>query len=622
MHIAALLALVPLVAALPSAEQPGLSPGLASSDVHRRFPTTRQEDVYDYIIVGAGVAGTTLANRLTANGLFRVLLLEAGQLDDQEDLITIPGNGANAATSKYNWNVTSTPSPATGNRSIALPIGRGVGGSSLINQMVFVRGSSGDFDRWKEFGNSGWGWSEIFKNLKKSEIFTRPNADVAQEFGATWEASSRGTQGAVHASYSPFWWPSIKNVVAAARELGIPILKDGYGGNNAGGFFTTHSVKPVENTRSSGRTAHYDVAAKRPNLKLIQYAHGSKIQVERGQAVGVEYIDTRTSTTKVVKAWKEVIVSAGAVFSPQILQLSGIGDAKELAAQGIKSVVDLPAVGRNLQDHPLVVAVHAITVTAPLSSANLSDTTFASEALALYKSNRTGPYANANAEFIMFLPTSTFSSQPAALRQAAQSQTVGQFLPADYPDSVRQSFAKQHRLLTAGLSSDAQTPLEIFWNEGTVVSGVQHPYSRGSVKLVSNNPLTPPAVDPGYLTNPLDLAIMVDGFKLARRIANTTAIAPLSPIEVFPGPTVATDADIEQYIRQNLATFAHYAGTCSVGPQNAGGVVDSDFRVYGVKNLRVVDASVIPLLPASHTSSTVYALAEKAATAILSGGSW
>ncbi|KAG7145234.1 Dehydrogenase xptC like protein [Verticillium longisporum] len=823
MHIAALLALVPLVAALPSAEQPGLSPGLASSDVHRRFPATRQEDVYDYIIVGAGVAGTTLANRLTANGLFPVLLLEAGQLDDQEDLITIPGNGANAANSKYNWNITSTPSPATGNRAIALPIGRGVGGSSLINQMVFVRGSSGDFDRWKEFGNSGWGWTEIFKNFKK-------------------------------------------NIVAAARELGIPILKDGYGGNNAGGFFTTHSVKPVENTRSSGRTAHYDVAAKRPNLKLIQYAHGSKIQVERGQAVGVEYIDTQTSTTKVVKAWREVIVSAGAVFSPQILQLSGIGDAKDLAAQGIKSVVDLPAVGRNLQDHPLVVAVNAITaplssanlsdttfasealalyksnrtgpyananaefimflpistfssqpaalrqaaqsqtvgqflpadypdsvrqsftkqhrlltaglssdaqtpleifwnegtvvsgvqhpysrgsvklvsnnpltppavdpgyltnpldlaimvdgfklarrianttaiaplapfevfpgptvergqavgveyidtqtsttkvakawrevivsagavfspqilqlsgigdakdlaaqgiksvvdlpavgrnlqdhplvvavhaITAPLSSANLSDTTFASEALALYKSNRTGPYANSNAEFIMFLPTSTFSSQPAALRQAAQSQTVGQFLPADYPASVRQSFAKQHRLLTAGLSSDAQTPLEIFWNEGTVVSGVQYPYSRGSVKLVSNNPLTPPAVDPGYLTNPLDLAIMVDGFKLARRIANTTAIAPLSPIEVFPGPTVATDADIEQYIRQNLASFAHYAGTCSVGPQNAGGVVDSNFRVYGVKNLRVVDASVIPLLPASHTSSTVYALAEK-----------
>ncbi|KAM0269399.1 hypothetical protein ACHAQH_009772 [Verticillium albo-atrum] len=481
--------------------------------------------------------------------------------------------------------------------------------------MVFVRGSASDFDRWEEFTETGWGWADMFKNF--SEIFTRPNEDIVEEFGATWDDSLRGTEGNVHASYSPFFWPSINNVVAAARELGIRILKDGSGGDVSGGFYTTHSQKPVENVRSTGRTAHYDAAAKRANLRLIQNAHATKVQVERGSAVGVEFVESSSSTTRTIKARKEVIISAGAIFSPQLLQLSGIGDATDLTALGIKSVVDLPAVGRNLQDHPLVVTVNLLT--SPLNSGNLSDATFAAEMMALYKNNRTGPYANPSGEFIMFLPTSKFSTRPAELYQSAQAQDVAQFLPADTPKSVLDGYTKQHALLTAGLATDAQTPVEMFWNEGTVVFGVQHPFSRGSVKLVSKDPLTFPAVDPGYLNNPLDLAIMVDAFKLARTLVGTDAISSLSPVEVVPGAAVATDADIESYIRQNLATFAHYAGTCSVGPRNAGGVVDDNFRVHGVRNLRVVDASVIPLLPAAHTSSTVYALAEKAATAILSG---
>ncbi|KAG7125177.1 hypothetical protein HYQ45_013358 [Verticillium longisporum] len=499
---------------MPSAPSPGLSPQLAPSDVQRRYPkSTVREEVYDYIIVGAGVAGSTLANRLTASREFRVLLLEAGQLDGQEDIITIPGLAGTAAGSKYNWNLTSSPAADTGNRSIALPSGRGVGGGRLINQMVFVRGSVGDFDRWKHFTESRWGWADMFKNFVKSEIFSRPNEDIVENFNVTWDNSLRGTKGNVFAGYSPFWWPSVNNIVSAARELGIRVLKDGSGGDVSGGFFTTHSQTP-RNARSSARIAHYDVAAKRANFRLIQNAHVTKVQIERGRAVGV-----------------------------QILQLSGIRDAEELKAHGVQSVVDLPAVGRNLQDHPLLVSVNLIN--SPLNGGNLSDPTFAAEMMAEYISNRTGPYANPGGEFLMFLPTLNF------------------------------------------------------------------------IKLVSNDSFDFPAVDPGYLSNPLDLAVIVDAFKFARAIVSTEAISQLSPVEIVPGPGVSSDADIESYVRQNLATFAHYAGTCSVGPRSAGGVVDDKFRVHGVKNLRVVDASVIPLLPAAHTSSTVYALAEKAATSIL-----
>ncbi|KAL9941235.1 hypothetical protein ACHAQF_008697, partial [Verticillium nonalfalfae] len=534
--------------------------------------------------------------------------------DAQEDIITIPGLAGTAAGSKYNWNLTSSPAAGTGNRSIALPSGRGVGGGSLINQMVFVRGSVGDFDRWRHFTGSRWGWADMFKNFVKSEIFGRPNEDIVENFNVTWDNSLRGTKGNVFAGYSPFWWPSVNNIVSAARELGIRVLRDGSGGDVSGGFFTTHSQTP-RNARSSARIAHYDVAAKRANLRLIQNAHVTKVQIERGRAIGVQFVESSSSTRRTIKARKEVIVSAGAIFSPQILQLSGIGDAKELKTHGVQSVVDLPAVGRNLQDHPLLVLVNLIN--SPLNGGNLSDPAFAAEMMAEYKSNRTGPYANPGGEFLMFLPTSNFSTRAPELYKSAQAQDATQFLPADTPKSVVRGYRKQHALLTEGIAADTQTPMEMFWSEGTMVFGAQHPFSRGSVKLVSNDPFDSPAVDPGYLSNPLDLAVMVDAFKFARVIVATEAISQLSPVEIVPGPGVSSDADIESYVRQNLATFAHYAGTCSVGPRSAGGVVDDTFRVYGVKNLRVVDASVIPLLPAAHTSSTVYALAEKAATSIL-----
>ncbi|KAI9147375.1 GMC oxidoreductase family protein [Paramyrothecium foliicola] len=570
MHVVALLALASCATAIAQRSIP--SSKLASANLRRQHKRdVVDEEAFDYIIVGAGVAGTTLADRLTADGTSRVLLLEAGQLDQQEDFITVPGLAATAAGTKYDWNVTSTPSPATNNRSISLPMGKGVGGGSLINQMVFVRGSAADFDRWEEFTETGWGWADMLNNFIKSEIFTPPIDQVVEDFGATWDDSVHGVKGA----------------------------------------------KPGENTRSSGRTAHYDAAAGRPNLRLIQNARATRIEVDSGRAVGIEFVQGLNPTSRSIKARKEVILSAGAVFSPQLLQLSGIGDAKDLAALGIDAIVDLPGVGRNLQDHPLIVVVNMIT--SPLSVANLSNPDFASEMMDLYKSNRVGPYANPNGEFVMFLPTSNFSSNAAALYQAARAQDVAKFLPKDTPSSVLKGYTKQHTLLTDGLASDTQTPLEIFWNDGTLVFGAQHPFSRGSVKLVSKDPFQFPAVDPGYLTNPIDMAIMVDALKFARTITATSAMSSISPVEIVPGANVTTDAGLESYIRENLATFAHYSGTCTVGPRGTGGVVDDNFRVYGVRNLRVVDASVIPLLPAAHTSSTVYALAEKAAAAIISG---
>ncbi|XEU97442.1 hypothetical protein FSHL1_002728 [Fusarium sambucinum] len=563
---------------------------------------------YDYVIVGGGVGGVTLANRLTETGEFQVLLLEAGSLDQGEDFIVTPGQVGNGAGTKYDWNITSTSSKAFAGRELALPMGRGVGGSSLINQMVYTRGTKGDFDRWEQLGNKGVNWDLMLKNFKLAETFTPPDPSIIAEYNVTWDPESHGFEGYVHSTYSPFFWPSTHNAVQAARELGIPIVPDGQSGNGAGGFYMTHSQKPVENTRSSARAGYYDRAAGRTNLHLLQNAHATKVVFDGKRAVGVEYGTKAGASRQIVRAKKEVILSAGALHTPQILQLSGIGKASALSTLGIKKVVDLPAVGQNLQDHPLLATVFALEL--PLSSANLtSNQAFADEAAKLYQTQRTGPLANPGGEFIMFLPTSNFTDTGDQLVQKAKSQSVEKLLPGT-PKEVRTGYKKQHQILTDGLTANNLTPLEVFWNDGAIVLGLEHPFSRGQVTLKSADPFAAPKIDLGSLSNPIDMAILVEGVRFARRFIETKAMSSASPFEIVPGQNVTSTADIEAHIRENVATFAHYAGTASMGPRNEGGVVDSSFRVYGVTGLRIVDASVIPLLPAAHTSSTVYALAE------------
>nr|XP_036580508.1 gmc oxidoreductase [Colletotrichum truncatum]KAF6788420.1 gmc oxidoreductase [Colletotrichum truncatum] len=575
--------------------------------------STTSEGDHDFIIVGGGIAGVTLANRLTeSGGITDALFLHPGERDQGEDFITTPGMVGSGVGTKYDWNRTSTVGSVLG-RNMSLPMGRGVGGGSLINQMVFTRGTKGDFDRWETLGNDDMNWDGMVEFFKKSENFTSPVSDILRDFDAMWDPEVHGFAGAVKSTYSPFFWPStinlVDNIVNATRELGIRNLRDGQGGDAAGGFFCPKTQRPVENTRSSARAAHYDQAAPRPNFKLAENAHVTRIVVEGGKAVGVEYATSVTSKKITVRARKEIILSAGALHTPQILQLSGIGGAEKLASLNITPVVDLPAVGQNLQDHPLLVAVFGLNV--PLSSANLtSNQSYAAEMANLYRTQRVGPLANPGGEYILFLPLSNITTKASGMAQEAYIQNPADLL-SDAPEEVQHGYTKQHELLTQGLTSDVMTPLEVFWNDGTIVLGLEHPFSRGSVNIVSADPFTAPNIDPGYLTNPLDMAVLVEGIRFSRRIMATTAMAPTSAVEVLPGANVTSDADIELYIKQNLATFAHYAGTATMAAREMGGVVNSSFKVYGVENLRVVDASIIPLLPAAHTSSTVYALAEK-----------
>lgn len=308
---------------------------------------------------------------------------------------------------------------------------------------------------------------------------------------------------------------------------------------------------------------------------------------------------------------KEAILAAGALFTPQILQVSGIGDSKLLSDIGVDTVIDLPAVGQNFEDHVLLTTVATVTTDEVTSSDLTSNATFAAEAMAEYHDQKTGPYSTPTGDFLLFLPLTTYTNASSLIAAKAASQNASQYLPADAPPEVVLGYEKQQAILAEKLTSNESAVLELIWDAGVLVLGLQHPFSRGSIKAASSSTFDLPVASAGQLANPLDLQMLVEAVKFSRVVRNTAAIQTLQPVEVLPGANITSDADIETFIRQNAATLYHPAGSCKLGPRAEGGVVDPELKVYGTANLRIVDSSVMPLLPATHIMTAVYGVAEK-----------
>ncbi|KAL4768835.1 hypothetical protein BDW60DRAFT_210549 [Aspergillus nidulans var. acristatus] len=592
-----------------------IPPGQTLTTESKLLPT------YDYVVVGAGVSGLTVANRLSENKKLSVLVIEAGGFDQDEDYILVPGLAGNAIGTKYDWNLTYVVNPNLGNRTVSIPQGKAVGGSSLLNRMVFDRGSKADYDRWEALGNPGWSWRDLLPFFKKSENFTPPSKDVIDEWNATYDPAAHGTTGNVQSSYAPWIWPSTEHFISAITSLGVHVPRDGASGDAVGGFFVPHSQDPISVTRSDARRAYWDTASKRRNIHLLTGQRVtrliSKKTSRRVQVTGVEFAAHRSGVRTIVSARKEVLLAAGAIHTPQLLQLSGIGDRTSLDRLNISTVADVPGVGRNLQDHLHVPVVFSFDF--PLTATNLTtNSTFAAESWAMYRTHKTGPYADATGDFLAFLPAANFTSQSAVLQGIAADQNPQTYLDKDTPPSISNGYALQHKLLTTGLAAMDEAQLEIIWADGTFVLGLQHPFSRGSVRLASSDPFAPPLADPAYLRNPVDVRILIEAIKYARSLTTTPSLAAFNPVELVPGGNITSDEDLEAYVRGAVDSLFHPSGTCAVGKFELGGVVDVDFRVHGVKGLRVVDASVLPMLPATHIQSSVYAVAEKAAEAILS----
>jgi choline dehydrogenase len=514
----------------------------------------------DYLIVGAGSAGCVLAGRLSEDPAVSVLLLEAGPTDKKLE-VRLPAGFPKLFKTERDWDYATEPEPELAQRELYWPRGKMLGGCSSINAQMYVRGNPVDYDGWAELGNDGWAWNDVLPYFRRSEHFGR---------GASrWHGSS----GPLYVEDQRDPSPLTRAAVAAAVEAGIPAVDDINGATQEG--VTLSTVTQHRGRRWSTADAFLRPARKRSNLTVVTGAQTSRVLFDGRRAIGVEYaVD---GATRQAMARKEVIVSAGAINSPQLLLLSGIGPAAALAEHDIDVLVDRPGVGANLQDH-----LTAPTIFTTSGSVTLLDAEKPAE-LVKYVLRRKGMLTSNVGEAMAFVRSRDGLAAP-------DLQLI--MAPVEYIDH--------------GLAPPPGHGISI----GAV--GVA-PASRGSVSLRSADPFAAPAIAARYLSAADDAAPLVEGVKLARRIASQPSLKEHIDGEMWPGDDVVTDAQILDFVRQQAFTLYHPVGTCRMGPDHdADAVVDPHLRVHGVDHLRVVDASVMPVIPRGNTNAPTIMVAEKA----------
>ena len=525
-------------------------------------------DQFDYVIVGAGSSGCVLANRLSADPKNKVLLLEAGNPDTNPWVHVPVGYFKTMHNPKFDWCYKTDPDPGIDNRSLQWPRGKVLGGSSSINGLLYVRGQREDYDRWAELGNRNWDYNSVLKYFKKSE----DQARGANEY--------HGVGGPLKVSDLRLRRPIADHFIAGAAECQIP-LNDDYNGEKQEGI-SYFQQTAHRGYRWSTAKAFLRPARKRKNLTVITNAQTLRVLLNNREAQGVEY-DHRGTVRQAI-AGKEVILSAGAIGSPQLLQCSGIGDGQHLQSLGIEVAHDLPCVGKNLQDHLQVRAVY-----------KTSEQTLNDELNSLLKRIKVG------IQYALF--------RTGALTLAASQVTI---FTRSSPDVDRPDIQFHMQPLSADKPGEGVHDFSAF----TASVCQLRPESRGEINITSKDAREYPSIQPNYLSTELDLRTAVNGLKVARKITSAPSMAPHIIDEYVPGYQFETDEQLAEAVRKYSQTIYHPVGTCKMG-NDATAVVDDELKVRGIGKLRVVDASIMPEIVSGNTNAPAIMIAEKACDMIL-----
>ncbi len=532
-------------------------------------------DSFDYIIVGAGAAGAILANRLTQDGITSVCLLEAGP-PDTHPLLHIPaGYIKSVFNPKLTWQFSSEPNPLTANRRIPLPQGRTLGGSTSINGLVYNRGQKEDFDDWASRGCRGWSYEEVLPYFKRNET----------RLGEA-DARYRGQQGPVPVSNIEWIHPICEQFMAGAETLGLPRNPDYNGAAQFGVGYFQRTI--AGRWRMSTARTYLKPIKNRPQLNIRTHAQATRILFEGKRAIGVQYAPSaRSSRLEEVRARREVILCSGALNTPKLLQISGIGPASILQARGIPVHHDLPGVGENLSDHFSIRL--AMRVKNSLTINELSK----------------GPRLLGQITQWMLGQPSILSLSPSLVHWFAHSEAglsrpdlQGVFSPASYREGYVGRL-DNYPGMTCGV-----------W--------AHRPFSRGTVRLASKDPFADPIIQPNYLADERDQATLISGMRLARKLLNTSALSHYAVSETLPGANLERDDELLDFAKRFGVSSYHVNGTARMGiSSDRFAVVDDQLRVHGIAALRIVDASVMPSIPSANTCAATMMIAEKAADLIL-----
>jgi choline dehydrogenase-like flavoprotein len=555
-----------------------------------------------------------------------ILVIESGEsVDNDGTMIPYKANDLTASAGLL-WNgINSKPEPGLGNASYPVLVAKVLGGGSVINGMVYDRGSAADYDAWEALGNKGWGWDGMEPYFKKGTTFQPPSEKVVEGFNITWDPETYG-KGPLTVSITDNQYDDIKDYWAAWKASGVHVPLDGNNGEAYGPSWYANTMDATTGRRAHARYAYIDpIKSSRTNLKILTGTTAQKIVFDDKKkptmAKGVEITDDATGKTSTVYAKKEVVLAAGAIQTPKLLQLSGIGPKRVLEAAGVKVRVELDAVGSNFQDHPYATVIfNTTTTTFPNQNSLVNNATFNASAWDQYVQHKTGPYTYARGNALAFISLPDMTNDTNAVVSSLKSQNAETYLPAVY---------KGNKKLLKGFTAQREAIASIFKRRDAAVTefpvpadgtyglvGIEKPLSRGTVYLNASNPTGPPEVIHNAFVNPIDRTIMAIGLRFFRTVWARPELDRFQISETVPGAQYTSDKEIYDALLAQASlspTLAHPSGSCPMMPEHAGGCVNDKLMVYGTQHLSIIDASIIPIIPSCHLQATMYGIGEKAA---------